>query len=411
MKIAKKQIVFLEPWPEIMIYKMAKLLKESGYETISIRILENKGVPDSFFREAFDKIISFELSAYKINLKNLSLIVKLLLEKISSLLKATKEILKLSPCLIIGRATPNWPCALTKILFKKIPFIYFPYDIRAIGWESKEIAKKHGTKEFELKAERFCFENCDGLIHKGHPDELKYIKEELLGENLKIVPKRLNFNPYCSREFIVPLNKNKLSKKDKEIHMVYIGSMGTVGFGEENYILKYISKIIESGMHVHVYTKSNTLPSKEIMKITSNDFSNFLNSKYFHLHEPLGPKEIVKEISQYDYGLLLVSVPLPKEHPERLGGYGMGNKNASYLEAGIPCIYDDGLIFIGQLMKKYRVGFPLGDINKIYDLKNKLKKINYEAIEKNIILARQDFLMEKHLDRFIEFILKMAEKN
>ena len=94
--------------------------------------------------------------------------------------------------------------------------IYFPYDIRANEYATKEIAKKvRGIPNFEIKAERFCFENADGIMHKGAPNELKYLNGRMLGDNLKICPLDISFLPYCSKEFIIPINKNKLSKKDK----------------------------------------------------------------------------------------------------------------------------------------------------------------------------------------------------
>ena len=69
----RKQIVFFEPWPEVMTYKMAKLFREKDYSTHSIRILESKEL-DNFYKDAFDEIISFKLGFFKINLKNLPLI-------------------------------------------------------------------------------------------------------------------------------------------------------------------------------------------------------------------------------------------------------------------------------------------------------------------------------------------------
>jgi len=67
----KKQIIFLEPWSEIMTYKIARLFKKNGYSTYAIRILESKGLSDNFFKDAFDEIISFNVNFYKINPQNL----------------------------------------------------------------------------------------------------------------------------------------------------------------------------------------------------------------------------------------------------------------------------------------------------------------------------------------------------
>ena len=62
------------------------------------------------------------------------------------------------------------------------------------------------------------FENSDGIIHKGSPDELnpEYVNDRVLGPNIKLPKFKLSFPPYCSMDFIVPINNKKLSKKDKE---------------------------------------------------------------------------------------------------------------------------------------------------------------------------------------------------
>ena len=74
---------------------------------------------------------------------------------------------------------------------------------------------------------------------------------------------------------------------------------------------------------------------------------------------------------------------------------------STFLEAGLPFFYSDGNIFLDRLMKKYGLGLsysqgPEGSINKIHKI---LKKINYKKLQKNVLNAREDFLMEKHIDR------------
>ena len=232
----KKQIVFLEPWPTIMTYKIARLFKEKGYDLTSIRILETEKKSDEFYQEAFNKIISFNFNFFKLQIKNTFLILKMFTKNFISVLKAIKDISKLKPYIIIARATPSWLCAFVKIFFKRYPLIYFPYDIRSTGVVSKKEDKRiNEIPDFEFKAERFCFENADGILHKGNPNNLKLMREDVLGKNLKLVPLQISILPYCSKDFIVPINKNKLSKKDNEIHTTYIGSMGS-SINSDNYL-------------------------------------------------------------------------------------------------------------------------------------------------------------------------------
>jgi len=268
--------------------------------------------------------------------------------------------------------------------------------------------KKNEIMEFEFKAERFGFENADGIIYKGSPDELEYVKKSVIGKDIKIVSNRINFYPYCSKEFIIPLNKHKLSKRKKGLHMVYIGSVGLEGINSDNYLIKCFKGLINNQIHVYVYTAANVAQKSEEKSVLSKDASEILNSKYFHICKPLDPIGIIKEISKYDFGLLLISVPIPKDHPER--GLSIGNKIASYMEAGIPFFYDQMCVFADELMKKYDLNLSISDPANYKNIKKILKKIKYQKLEKNILRAREDFLMEKHIGRLESFIMNLIKR-
>lgn len=405
----KKQIIFLEPFPEVMFYKMARLFKKKDYETISIRLLETKD-SDYFYRDAFSEIISFNLKFFKINIKNIPFIIISLFKNMKNFIKAGISISKLKPYVIISRAGPSWPCALTRVLFRKIPLIYFPYDIRSQGYKTEKSRKKRGIPKFEMKAERFCFENTDGIIHKGHPDELKFLEGGMLGKNLKLTLLQLNFHPYTSKEFMVSLNKNKLSKRDKEIHLVHLNSVGAVNLKFMSFIYDELRLILKHKIHVHMYSKLNNLSKEEFFKSFKEDFNfikeykDVLKSKYFHLYPPLTPKDIIPETSKYDYGIL--PVPKGKDSPDLK--FATGNKLATYLEAGIPILCGcEAESFEYRLVEDYGIGIRYD--NKILkNLRNVLKKLDYKKLEKNIIKAREDYNMEKYfsiLEKFIERVV------
>lgn len=409
----KKQIVFVEPFPTVMLFKIAKLLRQKGYETVLIKILESKGASEEFHKGGFDKIISLNLSFYRINIKNFPLIAISLIKKIKNLFKALYSIVKLRPYVVIARACPNWPCAVARKLTRKAAFIYFIYDIRSQSFETPEMAKKNGLPSHEIKAERFCFENCDGLIHKGNPDEINYINGRMLGSDIKFPKFQLSFFPYASKEFIKPFNKNKISKKDGGTHIVYVGSMGSVGPIGGAYVFDNIEPFVKQGIHVHLYTRPNSVSKEQVKEFFSEDslftrkYKEILNSKYFHLHEPVEPDELGKEISKYDFGIW--PAPEKKEYDTE-PDMSLGNKLSSYIEAGIP--------FLSNKINKFinKVGEDLGIVIE-YDLKNKkeidkignlLKKIDKKQLEKNIKNARANFIMEKHIDKFEKFIIDVA---
>ncbi len=404
----KKQVVFIEPYQTVMIYKMAKEFRKRGYETILIRILEPDKTNEDLYKTAYNKIIDMDLIYTKVSNKNLGKISFTFLKKSKTFAYALKNLFMLKPYVVIGRAPLSTPLIFFKTFFRNSPFIYFPYDIRSQAFETFEDAKKV-FPVFEIKADRYCFENSDGLLHKGGPDELNYISGRMLGDNIKLPDITLSFQPYCSDEFIIPINKNKVSK-DGKIHFVYIGGTGKPS--KDFYYAQFSSlrNVLDQKIHIHMYFSSDVNFSKnqeEEKQIAIKDFYETYKKdksiKYFHIHDSLGPKEIIKEISQYDFGMFMTTLSLIAGIEPK---FCTGNKISSYLEAGIPFFYRNNYEFINKLMKKYDLDFVYPEDFK--DLPKIVKKINKKQMEKNVIKAREAFNINKHFPRLEEFVKQVV---
>jgi len=391
----KKKIVFYSATtPTVMIYKMAKLLKKNGYETILFAICEKERINYNLYSEAFDKIICSNFQFMKSNLTN----PFYLLKRIPSLINFLIYMKLLKPYIIIGVSGSNWQLKLThKYFLKKYPFIYFPYDIL-----SHYIGLGPRPPEFEIKAEKYLFENSEGIIHKGDINELDYIKENIYPK-LNISEKQLSFLPYCSKEFIVPINKDKISEKEGGIHLVYIGFLFNDPASSKKF--KYFLKeLISQKINIHIYTLINHISKEQENNYINNFFSSFKDNKYLHLHfSSFGEKEIVSEISKYDFGIW----PVPSISKE----LGTGNKLASYLEAGLPFFCEDTATFLCEkIMKQYKIDLTFNKDN-IESISKKIKKLNYEKIIEKIEKARNDFDMDKNFLRLQNFIEEIARES
>jgi len=401
MNTGNKEIIFAETAPSEMNYKIAYVLKKKGYKTILICINKlEKGV----FSDAYNKIISFNFKFFKVNLRNATKIFSYSLKNLKNLASALIQIKKLKPYIVIGRATPNWLCALTRKYFKTANFIYFPYDIRSFCYRSLEEAKKGGVPLFEIKAEKYCFENADGIIHKADENELKYLDKKVLGE-FEIKAPHIFFPPYCLKDLMAPANKDKLSKKDKEIHIVFVGHIGTGEWGK--WWHKQIKDILNQKMHLHLYGKTAYLTKKESYNAVkeNNLYQELLENKYCHLHDQMNFKELSKEISKYDFGIWLGHGMRSREKNIR---FGTGNKMAAYFEAGLPFFYFKDQKSVVKLMKKYGFNLEL-DGNELKFLKKKINKINYKELQKKVLVAREDFEVDKHIKELEDFFKKVAE--
>ncbi len=407
----KKQVVFLETYSTVMTYKIARLFKKKGYETVLIRVSESNKRDSHFYDDAYDKIINL----------NINLSIKSNIFSLHKKLIVLIRILKLRPYVIFGKANPNLPVALFRILFNQTPFIYFPYDIRCQYSHPNPVyaMKTRGLSRAEIKAERFCFEHADGIMHKGSPEELKHLNGRMLGDNIKLSKHQITFHPYCSKEFCVPINKNKLSKIDNEIHTVYLTTGGEINRETYKIFFDFAKRLITQKIHYHLYVgkiiSSKIDRTQEFIK-KNKDYPNF---KYFHIEESRNPKEIVKEISKYDFGLLshfLEENLTPIEQEERLfeleQGFAVTNKVSTYMEAGIPVLCSPEIAFSHKLYDNYKI-LPLPNPN-IKNLNEKLHRIDYKQLEKNLLKAREDFDMDKNfprLEKFVKEIVASKKKN
>ena len=375
----QKQIIFLEGTPTVTCFKIAKILRRRGYDTVLISLSNNF---DKVFYEGYSKVISFNLEHLNILKHPLSTFKNLF--KNLRIFKIINHIRKLKPYVIVGVAAP-YPITLSAItlyLFKKIPFIYFPYDVNLLKYNNIENNYiLDSIPKIELKSEIYCLKNADGIIFKG--DEYKYIKNML-----DIKSPVLQFLPYCLKESIVPINKNKLSKLDGKIHIVYVGRFSKDLYGG-------MEKILFQKLHLHVYTGQYDLI------LNSKEHAKFLNNKYFHLHKPVNQYEICKEISKYDFGFWLSVLDLNIWKKEWIAS-ASGNKLSTYIEAGVPLIYYKDMAFNHSLIQKYGLGIGV-DNNQANNLKILLKKFNKKQFLKDIKFARKDYEMSNNIHKLEEF--------
>ena len=296
--------------------------------------------------------------------------------------------------IVYGKAmTSIWIFILLVRLFRlKKEIIVFRYDIEYFRpYNLKGLKPKIGHF-VTRKLEKFCFLRADKIIHKGLLNELEYLP---FYHKIKDKPH------YLFREFLNPkLTQNynpntKLSKKDHEFHLVTHGALPLENLPYSDSIWEFYPKITNQKIHLHIYIKVDKLTENKLKKIESEDL-------YFHYGGYLSRKELLKEISKYDYGLYLTSWNRAKINNNYSVVTAMGYRIFDYISAHLPIICSDDSTAVVNLVDKYGIGFHI-PYNKIYSLSQiliKNKKKYFETI-KNIDKAISDFSEYKNLIDFI----------
>jgi 8-oxo-dGTP pyrophosphatase MutT (NUDIX family) len=175
------------------------------------------------------------------------------------------------------------------------------------------------------------------------------------------------------------------------------------------YYIKTIKKLIEQKIHIHIYSKTQHLSKEEDMKNSALLANEFFGNPYFHIEYSVDPRKLINEISKYDFGLDFVDFGKPSNYPFIFPRFNTGNRTASYLEAGIPFFVNTIYEFECRMAKEYGIGLFLDPMHDFGSFSEKLKKINYKKLERNVLKARADYNMKKQfkrLEKFIEDIRK-----
>lgn len=114
----------------------------------------------------------------------------------------------------------------------------------------------------------------------------------------------------------------RLSDTDEEFHIVYQGGLGRPGHRDVADIFK---EIANHKIHVHIYS---AFDAPEYARLAEA-------SLYLHYHDPVPPSKLIKQMSQYDAGIIPWN--LEKGNKEFLDTC-IANKLFEYLAAGLPVI-------------------------------------------------------------------------
>jgi glycosyltransferase involved in cell wall biosynthesis len=205
----------------------------------------------------------------------------------------------------------------------------------------------------------------------------------------------------CNEDFFVNLETEKRSYMDKEIHLVYAGSISPDTRYEYKYFIPTAENIVKNKIHFHIYPSS---PTEE-------RFSEYRNlekqERYFHFHKHAPYKLLIKEMSQYDFGVLFERDIRGDRFIEEKAKTGMATKLFSYMEAGIPSIVNSHIETAKNFVEMNGIGFSLRE-NDFDRLRNLINIFDLEKFKKTIKKMRRYWSADNqvvYLERFYDSVL------
>ena len=161
-------------------------------------------------------------------------------------------------------------------------------------------------------------------------------------------------------------NGKKLTFNPKYLQEIHLGYAGTpmVDSRHRAPFIMMLRIITSQGMHLHTY--GHCSDEKENKRYLNEEKRN----KFFHYHEGVAYDKLPKEISQYDFGLVLEFVN-DKISP-LWGKTTMANKLFDYIAGGIPVICSSCLEYMKKFIDENGIGFTV-NFKEFKNLRNIIK--------------------------------------
>jgi hypothetical protein len=383
-------ICFVQFDTGIRVYSQAKALKKTGkYKLILICEKCNYDL----FENIFDEIVFYGV----IKNKNNNLLSRSCNYAFNKMFnygeKRLKNIAKtIGVDIFHAHAEPN---NIPRVVIENssLPVVFDGQDFTGISSGIENLDAR--TREDE----KYCFEHADGICHKGPPLEIEYYRQH----GYKINCPEIQWLGGCDEELFADSNAKKVSDRDGKTRLVYAGSISPDPKYEYKYFIPLAKEIAKQKVHLHIYPSNpSEYKHSEYLELSQKE-------QYFHFHKHVPYNELSREISKYDWGILIEKNIRSERYIEEKPKVGMATKLFSYMEAGLPIIVGDHLLPIKEFVETNKIGFSVKDdeINKISEL---IKGYDYTEMKRNVLRSREIWSLRNQARYLEEFYQKVIEK-
>ena len=363
------QILFLEPQPCIRALKYAKGLKWAFRGKIRIvfghlyhTLNELYGHGD----EVFDKLV-------KLNPDNLKGEIKRLVEKFQ-------------PSVIHSHNAPDLlTTSAIEAVKGEVPVIHDCHEaltLRETGYYSSD--DQETIREKYPREEKIANEQSDGRIYV-----TERVRDYIHGRYDVDPSNDIVFYSYICESMVPRRLRRKLSEKDGQTHIVYIGTVTSIIEDSHYDLRKIFREIANHGIHLHMYVSIWGARDKAYQHLAEeNDL--------IHYHGHLDQKTLLPEITQYDFGW--AGFNGNRKNRKHLD-VALPNKVFDYIACGLPV-----LAFphrnIREFLDRHNVGLVFDNVDK---MPSQLQNRKTESVRRNVLNMRHKFTVEGNIGKLIRY--------
>jgi hypothetical protein len=275
----------------------------------------------------------------------------------------------------------------------KVPFIIDMQDVYACYY-----GLNPGIRwiKAELPHEKNCLQLSDGLI--GHSLE----PNVALRKYGKIKPPSLYFPLYCDNDFF---KRNIKSLDLDDLHLVYAGGVASSQRDKAQYGAIQFHDLIRviSGqkIHFHIY------PSPTNFRADYEEYEQMSrHDSYFHFHHSVSQDQLASELNKYHFGLLPFFQIKSGQSAEKFK-YATTLKLFNYIEAGIPILVSEDLVYQNRVIKRSDAGLTIRE-EDISRLKEIISTIDYASLVAGLMRKREEISLDMHIPRLFKFYRQIA---
>jgi len=362
------RVLFLEPQPCIRALKYAKALRFFLGKRLSLYLGYTGYSLDRIYGygdECFDQLVKLDSNELDQGIRGL--------------------INDFKPMLIHSHNAPDTLTGLAINVAEEIPVIHDVHEVLSahnsgfFASDDKERLLRYREEERRVNEEShgriYATKSIRNYIHQHYDVD---VENELV------------FNNYVSKSVMPNRFKEKLSARGGEVHIVYIGCVTSVVEGSHYDLTEIFYNIASNGMHIHIY------PTNNIITLSSDSYKELADSNEFiHFHGNMNRKELLKEITQYDYGWAGFNRAANNEHLDIV----LPNKIIEYVACGLPVLAFPHKT-IQRFIEQYGVGLVFDDTDELEEL---LKSGSPSNIRETVLNSRHCFAIENQISRVVDF--------